>query len=154
MEANGLEFTPAPEGKPYLGEFQVVAGLVNAFADRVLGIESAFRSGKPGFEDAQALIETLAAAAGAAVMGRDPAYTTAPWQTPERLGTVLRLTTPGIQYLDDPGVKFFEWLALELVKIARAMEKGMPEEAAGPKVRVLLDGAIDKILGVTGIPGE
>ena len=154
MEAPGLEFTPPPEGKPYLGDLEVVSGLVNHFAYRVLEIESAFRAGKPGYENAQQRIEAMAAKAGAAIMGNDPEFSVAPWQNRDRLGTVLRLTTPGIQYLDDPGVKFFEWMALGLVKIARAMEQGMPDEAAGPKVRVLLDDAIQKIIGIKGIPGE
>jgi hypothetical protein len=154
MEAIGFEFTPAPEGKPYLGEMDVVGSLVNNFADRVLAIESAFRAGKPGFEDAQVKIEALAQENGDAIMGRNPAYTAAPWQTDERLGKVLRLTTPGIHCGDDSGPKFFEYLALELVKLNRAMERGTAPEEIGSRVRVLLDDAIAKILGLKGIPGE
>ena len=154
MEAPGLEFTLPPEGKPYLGEMEVVSTLVNHFADRVLAIESAFRTGKPGFEDAMGRVQALAQDAGDAIMGRSPAYTAAPWQNPERLGMVLRLTTPGIHYGDDYGPKFFECIALELVKLNRAMEKGTAPQEIGSRVRVLLDDAIAKILGVKGIPGE
>ena len=151
-DASPLQLPTPPEDKPYLGQLEVVSALVNHFADQVLRIESAFRTGKPGFEDAQARIEALALAAGDAIMGRSVAYATAPWQNPERLGTVLRLTTPGIHYGDDYGVKFFEYIALQLVKLNRVMEKGTAPEEIGARVRSLLDDAIDKIIGTKGIP--
>lgn len=151
-EANGFSLPDIPQGKPYLGNLQVVTEFVNRFAHEVLRIEGAFRGGTPGYEDAQERIETVAKDYGRAIMGDSEEYAAAEWQNPKQLGLWINLSVPGVHYGDDYGAKLFEFLATNLINYNRRMERGEARESVGQQIRGHLDEVIAMIMGLKGVP--
>lgn len=151
-EAEGFVFPDLDKSKPYLGDHKAVSTLINYFADQVLEAESGFRMGKPEFRNAQQRIQKLCDAYGDMIMGENPNVEAAPWQNRDRLGFVIRRTIPGIKYGDDYGRRYFEYLALQIIKRNRQLERGEAAESVGLQLRFTLDEAIKLILGLKKVP--
>jgi hypothetical protein len=146
-----FHFEAPSESKPYLGQVDVVQDLVFQFSREVMDIRHAFFTGKPGGQDAVAQIEALARHHGAIFTGQDLAYAPAPWNTPGRLGNVLRVLTPEAErarWPQDPATGFFVYVAQIVIAACVRLERGESEQRVGPQLQAALDSVVDRILAV------
>jgi hypothetical protein len=138
-----------PEGdRPSLGSVDVVQGLVSEFAAHVVDVRKRYNQDKLTSTQAQASVRELASEFGGVVMGRDQRYQAMPWNDPTRLGRRIKLVTPAIDGIDDPGEQLFLTLGLSLVELAAAHEgERMSDEDVQGKVQEMLLDAAQLILG-------
>lgn len=144
----GLVFEGNPSGKPSLGDYTTVDRLVTGFAHDVLNVRKDFHAGKPGGDKPLERIEELAQHYGDIFMGRNDAYQAQPWNNPIRLGSKIRVLLNGTSDPDE-GKSLFVWVASNVVRSSQAVEQGsMTDEAAGKKLREVLDGVVAMLLGI------
>jgi len=135
--------------KPSLGDPDVVRGLVSEFASQVVAVRKDYNAGKVAGEAAQARIAELGLEYGKIIMGFDSAYSALPWNDPTRLGRRIRLVTPAIDGITDPGAQLFLTLAGSLVELAVAHEEGrLPDEEVKSQADVMLEDVANLILGL------
>lgn len=144
----GFDFQAPATSKPYLGDYAVVQKIVKDFADDAFTIIHEFSTGVEGAENHESQMRDLCIATGNIFMGRSDDYEAAPWQNPERLGAYLRHAVASIKGDVDPGSAFFEWVAVQLIKCSKSLDRGMAEEQAGPMLKELLDDVVNRMLGV------
>jgi hypothetical protein len=120
---------------------------VGRFANDVIRAYDGFLDGSVVAGVAQAQIEALTKEYGDAFMGRDARYEIAPWQG-ERMRGKLIAAIDRMKGDDDPGHALFKHLALQCVKAAMSLARGMDEDVAGVKLKVILDDVRGRILGV------
>ena len=135
--------------RPSLGNADVVRGLVSEFAGKVVDVRKAYNQDKFTGEQAQERVRALAHQYGDIVMGRNGAYDALPWNSPAKLGLRIRLVTPEIEGITDPGELLFVTVGTSLSSLAAAHEAGrLTDAAAESHTKEMLEDTANLILGV------
>ena len=145
---DGFILEPRTSQKPYLGDQEVVQGLLSAFANDVMAEYHKFLAAEPGGMDAQANISAMAKRYGDIFMGRSPNYEAAPWQSVARMGGKLRYAVDSIKGEDDPGEGYFRFIAAQCLQASQGLAKGMEDEDVGFRLEIVLEEAAKRLLGV------
>lgn len=134
-------------GKPSLARLDIVDRCVRHFVGEVLELHSGFlqSSGSPA-DSARALagLEGIARQLGDVFLGRDARFDAQPFNTPARLGSVLKVLVPEeTVHYGDPGAALFMWLANQTLLAARLQGTGKLSEA---QARERLDGVVRDVV--------
>lgn len=140
-----LYIPPTDPGKKYLGNAVVAREFLQDFMSAVIVAYDGYLRGEN--KDAQEQIGALIKEYGDAFMGRDPRYEIASWQG-VRLRYRIIEQIPKVTVEDDPGQAMFSHLALQGVKCAMSLAKGMDDEAAGELMGEILDDWTRLMVGV------
>lgn len=138
-------------GKPSLGVLLVVSHLVREFVKYVLDTRAAWHRGENDARDPLGRIEAEARLLGDIFLGRDDRFDAQPWNTPNRLGNVLKVMLPEeTKHYGDPGAALFMWLALQALSAAEFIEQGGSEHQARQRLDPIVDDVTQRLLGMHG----
>lgn len=131
----------------YLGDAAVVERLVRDFFSVVFSERAKFHETGNG-EAAESRIAELCKSYSRVFMGESDAYVAMPWNSPHRLGNFLLATLPDARSYATPGEAYFNFLAVQALNAAIALEEGhMPEDEVKAGMTEVIDDAIDVLLG-------
>lgn len=131
----------------YLGDASVVEQLVRDFFSVVFSERAKFHE-SGNAEAAQNRIAEICKSYATVFMGESDAYAAQPWNSPHRLGTFLRATLPDVARYASPGIAYFNFLAVQALNAAIALEEGhMTEDEVKAGMTEVLDDAVDVLLG-------
>jgi hypothetical protein len=135
-------------GKPSLGDLHTVSWLVRNFAKFCIGKYSDFRAGK-GPRDPMPEISAEAKLLGDIFQGRDDRFDAQPWNSPNRLGNVMRVLMPEETIaFGDPGTGFFMWVAAQTMSMTQSMNEGHPEADIKARMDEMMDDVTARLLGI------
>ena len=136
-------------GKPSLGDLHTVSWIVRHFAKFVFDRRAAFLAGEPGAEDPLPAIEAEARLLGDIILGRDDRFDAQPWNTPNRLGNVLKVLLPEEdEHYGDPGAALFMWVAYQLSEMSHVIEQGGSESETRTAIDDMLNDVTARLLGI------
>lgn len=143
---DGLELsTSQPDN--YLGNPECVNDLVRSFFSSVFSERARYHNGADGADSAHRLSE-LCKSYGKVIMGMSDRYKAQPWNAPTRLGAMLRALLPDVNEYDNPGDAYFNFLAVQALNAAIALEEGhMSEDAVKANIEEVVQDAVERILG-------
>lgn len=130
----------------YLGDPKVVDQLVRDFMSVVFSERAKWHEGGDG-KAAEARINEVCASYGKVFMGQSPAYVAMPWNSEHRLGAYLRAVVPDAGDYDNPGEAYFQFLAVQALNAAIAVEEGVSEEQIKSELTDVVNDAVDVLLG-------
>lgn len=140
----------------YLGDAKVVDQLVRDFMSAVFSARAQWHETGDG-EAAERRIAEVCASYGQVILGKSDAYVAQPWNSEHRLGTFLRATVPDIaEFGGDAGAAYFNFLALQALAAAIALEEGeQTEDQVKAGINEVVHDAVDVLLGRKGggVPG-
>ena len=142
------EFDDSRGRQQSLGDYLVVADIINAFAKRVTEIWDGFTDGDSTQQEAAAQLESAAGEFSAIFKGENPYYTVAEWRTPPVLAGKIVGWVPGIGGQGDTIKLFFVFLGRQILQGCAEVQDGMAMEQAGPMLRSTLKDAAEKLAGV------
>lgn len=131
----------------YLGDAQVVNQLVRNFFAGVFSERAKFHQGGND-EGATAAIEQLCRHYASIFMGESGGYVAQPWNSPHRLGIFLRVVTPDVNDYPTPAEAYFNFLALQALEAAIALEEGhMTDAEVQAGMTEVVEDAVEVLLG-------
>lgn len=145
--AEDLGFSMDP--RPSLGDLGVVRALVSEFATRIVELRKQYNQDQVTGEQAQERVRALAREYGDVVMGRDASYFALPWNDPARLGRRIRLVTPPVDGVEDPGEQLFVTIGTSLMALAAAHEQDrVSDEDAEKHAQGMLEDTANLLVGI------
>jgi hypothetical protein len=147
MDELGIHQTA--KGVTYLGDINVIEDIVKTFTSDVMHQLDLFHSQETTRDAAMASIEASCKEFGDILAGENPLYEPAPWHGPRLAGKILALV-PGVKGANVPTTcgNYFRWLAVQITQVHNAMNEGMPDEEAGPTIKVGIKSAIEFLAGL------
>ena len=138
-----------PSGdRPYLGDPEVVLGLVRHFGTSVVDVRKRYNLDTLTADGAMKAVDDLTGEYGRIFMGRDPRYQALPWNSPEQLGQHIHTRLPEAGDDPDPGKAAFLALARSLLDVAVEHENGRLGDAdARAHVAAAVGSIADLLLG-------
>lgn len=145
----GNDFGFSMDPRPSLGDSNVVRGLVSEFAAAIVDARKQYNQDKLTGDQAQAQVRELAKEYGDIVMGRDSRYFALPWNDPARLGRRIRLVTPPVDGVEDPGEQLFVTIGTSLMALAAAHEQDrVSDEDAEKHAQGMLEDTANLLVGI------
>ena len=145
--ADGFALAVGAAPERYLGNPDAVEKLVREFMALVFNSRATWHKDGDG-AGAEARINSACKRCGAVIMGRSSTHDAQPWNSPARLGVLLRsLLADTESFGGDPGEAYFHFLAAQALNAAIAIEEGMAEEDVKKNTSEVVQDAIEVILG-------
>ena len=127
-----------------LGDRAVVSELVRGYATHILTLRSEWHAAPDDEKiDPTEEIQAMGIELGAVFLGRRKGYIIQPYNTPIRLGVLMRHLVPT---KGDPGTAFFEWYALQVVRAALEMEAGGDEALVFQQLDAITNDVIGRLM--------
>lgn len=137
-------------GGNYLGDAKVVDQLVRDFFSSVFSTRAQWHETGDG-DAAEKRIADLCSSYAKVFLGDSDAYVAQPWNSEHRLGVFLRATVPDVGEYATPGEAYFNFLAVQALNAAIALEEGaMDEESVQAGMTEVVNDAVDVLLGRKG----
>lgn len=136
-------------GGNYLGDPVVVDQLVRDFMSEVFSARAAWHESGDGAA-AEARIGHLCKQYGTVIMGESKAHVAQPWNSPQRLGAMLRALVEDASEFASSGEAYFHFLAVQALNAAIGLESGANEEEVKRSMSEVVADAVDVILGRRG----
>ncbi len=136
-------------GGNYLGDPVVVDQLVRDFMSEVFSARAAWHESGDGAA-AEARIGHLCKQYGAVIVGQGAGHVAQPWNSPSRLGAMLRVLVEHSADFENPGEAYFHFLAVQALNAAISLESGANEEEVKRSMSEVVADAVDVILGRRG----
>lgn len=136
-------------GGNYLGDPVVVDQLVRDFMAEVFSARASWHESGDG-DAAMKTINHLCRQYGSVIMGEGSGHVAPAWNSPHRLGAMLRVLVPNAADYDSPGEAYFQFLAVQALQAAVATEEGMTEAEVQRGLTAVVADAVDVILGRRG----
>jgi hypothetical protein len=133
-------------GGNYLGDPVVVDQLVRDFMAEVFSARAAWHESGDG-NAAVGRINHLCKQYGAVILGEGTGHVAQAWNSPHRLGAMLRVLVPDAADFDSPGEAYFQFLATQALRAAVATEEGATEADVQRDLTAVVADAVDVILG-------
>jgi 8-oxo-dGTP pyrophosphatase MutT (NUDIX family) len=135
------------ENQPFLGDREVVTGLVETFTKTIIDVQMDFHHGKIDRATCLDRMHELCMEYGRIVMGEDARYRPAPWNG-LRLGTKIRTTIKATKPFSHEGDFLFRWLAGTTVRALDEMADGSPDEETGPRLQEYMVKVVNLLIEV------
>ena len=136
-------------GGNYLGDPAVVDQLVRDFMSEVFSARAAWHQSSDDAAAEQRVLH-LCKQYGAVIMGEGSAHVAQPWNSPHRLGAMLRVLVEDAADFASPGEAYFHFLAVQALNAAIALESGSGEDDVKRQMSEVVVDAVDVILGRRG----
>lgn len=136
-------------GGNYLGDPVVVDQLVRDFMGAVFSARAEWHESGDA-SAAEQRIGHLCKQYGAVILGQGAGHTAQPWNSPHRLGAMLRVLVEDSADFESPGEAYFHFLAVQALNAAIALESGANEDEVKHSMSVVVADAVDVILGRRG----
>lgn len=131
----------------YLGDPALVDQLVRDFMSVIFSTRAQFHEDGDA-QGAEARISEMCRRYGSIFMGESQAYSSMPWNAPHRLGAYLRATVEDVADYPTPGEAYFNFLAVQALNAAIALEQeAMPEAEVQSGLADVVADAVDVLLG-------
>jgi hypothetical protein len=140
-------FAAPATDRPYLGDLDVIRGLVETFTKTVIDAQMDFHHGKIDRATCLDRLHELSMEYGRIVLGEDARYEPAPWSGP-RLGAQIRATIKASKPFDHEGDFLFRWLAGITIRTLDEMADGAPDDVTGPRLQEYMVKVVNLLLGV------
>lgn len=150
LEANTQDGLALAVSAPaaYLGNPELVEQMVRDFFTVVFSERSKWHAGQASGDSVEARIAEVCNSYGRVFMGESPSYQAQPWNNPLRLGSYLRALIPDCNRFESPGAAYFDFLAVQALNAAIALEEGaMSEDEVKAGISEVVDDAVDVLLG-------
>jgi hypothetical protein len=131
-----------------LGNYGVVAALMNEFAEAVTALWTAYTDGTITQAEAAQGLEDAATEYAAIFKGDNPDFAPVPWRLEPTLKGKIVGWVPGIGPDGDVVQRYFKFLGRQVLQGAQAVQQGMAIAEAGPTLQGVLQDAAEKLSGV------
>ena len=136
-------------GGNYLGDPVVVDQLVRDFMAEVFSARAEWHE-SGGTAAAEQRIDHLCKQYGAVILGQGAGHAAQPWNSPHRLGAMLRVLVEDSADFESPGEAYFHFLAVQALNAAIALESGANEDEVKHSMSEVVADAVDVILSRRG----
>lgn len=129
-----------------LGDAKLVEQLVRHFMFEVFSQRSKFHTTGDGTA-AETWINQLCASYGDLFMGNNKQYVATAWNSRYQLGAYLRAVVPDVADFSTPCEAYFQFLAVQALNAAIALENGDSEDRVKAELAEVVDDAMNVLLG-------